>query len=528
MLCKILLSFFIACFSFLSAQETYDIVIVGGGASGTYSGFRLTEHFKEKKVSKSILLMEASNRIGGRLFSYSYPEMPGLVAEIGGMRFLDVQENVTGLVDYLKLKKEYFDKDSTENITYLRRVRMNKGDFFQKLPYNLREEEKGKSSRELMLLGVLKAVPEVKTIPPKELKEFLKTKEFEGTPLWQIGFWNLLMNELSIEAYHLIRDAGGYFSFVSNWNAYNAILAFSKYLKDVTFYKLPEGLDQLPKKLAERYEQNGGKLSLNTQVISLKQVKVNQEKLIQVFYKTGNKLESCYARHVILAMPKRAIELLDQDSFPFKDEQFVMDLKRVAPENASKVFLWYDDPWWTKLGFSNGPSRTDLPLRQCYYFGTSQNKGLLMASYSDGIAVDFWEGYYPESAFDRVSDRFVNLPDYIQKHIVPPKMIEELTQELSEIHGVDAAKPRFALFQNWGEDPYGGGWHYWNPHNQSWIVMPRIRHPIKEENLYICGEAYSDQQGWIEGALNTAEKMLEDYFGLPRPSWISATYDLGP
>jgi monoamine oxidase len=26
--------------------------------------------------------------------------------------------------------------------------------------------------------------------------------------------------------------------------------------------------------------------------------------------------------------------------------------------------------------------------------------------------------------------------------------------------------------------------------------------------LYICGEAYSDAQGWVEGALQTADMML--------------------
>lgn len=67
-----------------------------------------------------------------------------------------------------------------------------------------------------------------------------------------------------------------------------------------------------------------------------------------------------------------------------------------------------------------------------------------------------------------------------------------------------------------------------SPNNQSWIIIPRIRHPIPDVNLYICGEAYSSNQGWIEGAVNTAEKLLQDHFNLPRASWIKPTYDLGP
>jgi lysine 2-monooxygenase len=58
--------------------------------------------------------------------------------------------------------------------------------------------------------------------------------------------------------------------------------------------------------------------------------------------------------------------------------------------------------------------------------------------------------------------------------------------------------------------------------------MPRIRHPLPDANLYICGEAWSTNQGWVEGALNTAEHVLEDHFGLPRPGWLPDAYYIGP
>jgi hypothetical protein len=50
-----------------------------------------------------------------------------------------------------------------------------------------------------------------------------------------------------------------------------------------------------------------------------------------------------------------------------------------------------------------------------------------------------------------------------------------------------------------------------------------VRSPeVKEQILkpasapvYICGEAYSDGQGWVEGALQTADMMLEAWFDVP-------------
>lgn len=527
---------FLAIFWFFCSTHCfaglYDIVVIGGGASGTYSAWRLSDNMKDKQIC----LMESSNRIGGRLFSLALPEAPELYAELGGMRFLPEQECVYGLIRNFNLTPEFFDYDSSENIIYIRRIHLQPTDYKEKpekIPYNFRDDEKGKSSRELMMMALHRAFPAIAKMKQPEIREYLKTAEYNGQPVWKLGFWNLLMSQLSIEAYHYIQDAGGYNTGTSNWNAYDAIVSFSKYNSDVKFYKLKEGFDALPKKMTDLFVKNGGQLNLNTQVTSLKEVQKDGEKLIQIFYKTPQGEGSHLARHVILAMPKRAIQLLDCDSFIFSHQQLVDDLKRVDPAYASKVFLWYDEEWWSKLGLAYGPSRTDLPLRQCYYFGIESNptnkkrKGLLMASYNDGIAVDFWEGFYPHSAFDRIKETFTNEKQYIREHVLPERMSKELTKELSELHAITVPSPTKALFQNWNDDPYGAGWHLWNPHNQSWVVVPRIRHPIAGVNLYICGEAYSDHQGWVEGALQTAEKMLEDYFSLERPSWISPEYYLG-
>ena len=50
--------------------------------------------------------------------------------------------------------------------------------------------------------------------------------------------------------------------------------------------------------------------------------------------------------------------------------------------------------------------------------------------------------------------------------------------------------------------------------------MCRMRHPVADQEIYIVGEAYSYEQGWVEGALNTAESMLEQFFGLSKPAWL--------
>ena len=77
--------------------------------------------------------------------------------------------------------------------------------------------------------------------------------------------------------------------------------------------------------------------------------------------------------------------------------------------------------------------------------------------------------------------------------------------------------PFAAAYRDWTEDPYGGGVNFWQIHARSWEVMQAIVHPRDDVPVYICGEAYSQEQGWVEGALQTAEIMLQKHFGLTPP-----------
>ncbi|MGZ5932203.1 MAG: NAD(P)-binding protein, partial [Rhizomicrobium sp.] len=68
-----------------TASTDLDVAIVGAGASGSYAAWRL----RQERPDLRVRLFEASERIGGRLHSVSFPQAPHLVAEAGGMRFLE-------------------------------------------------------------------------------------------------------------------------------------------------------------------------------------------------------------------------------------------------------------------------------------------------------------------------------------------------------------------------------------------------------------------------------------------------------
>ncbi|MGH2962478.1 MAG: hypothetical protein ACRDL3_09845 [Solirubrobacterales bacterium] len=55
-----------------------------------------------------------------------------------------------------------------------------------------------------------------------------------------------------------------------------------------------------------------------------------------------------------------------------------------------------------------------------------------------------------------------------------------------------------------------------------------MRRPLEGTPIHVCGEAWSDLQGWTEGALRSAERVLRDEVGLDPPEWMSTDAYLGP
>jgi hypothetical protein len=112
----------------------------------------------------------------------------------------------------------------------------------------------------------------------------------------------------------------------------------------------------------------------------------------------------------------------------------------------------------------------------------------------------------------------------------PQILVDEAMKQVRELHGAQRnpiPDPYVTYFKDWSKDPFGGGYHDWKANIPVQDVMRIMRRPLAHEDIHICGEAYSDQQGWVEGAFCEAEKMVQQYFHLQWPSWLSKEYYLG-
>jgi monoamine oxidase len=101
-------------------------------------------------------------------------------------------------------------------------------------------------------------------------------------------------------------------------------------------------------------------------------------------------------------------------------------------------------------------------------------------------------------------------------------LAREVHREAQLVIGTTELTPLAAYFQDWTVDPYGGGWHYYALGHDGAADARAILRPMPDHELYVCGEAYSLAQGWVEGALERAEAVLQRHFGLAPPPWLRA------
>ncbi len=272
------------------------------------------------------------------------------------------------------------------------------------------------------------------------------------------------------------------------------------------------------------------------------------------------------AARLVLALPRASLDFIEPSATfnPGKDRALKRLLDAVVGFPAFKLFFLYETRWWEQapLGIIHGRSVCDLPLRQTYYFRPDAcdgagsagcpDYGLLMASYDDAEAVGYWKGMEAPSeerergraelrqvlqtmhasvggVFAPAADGGYEPPPNFHK--APEAMVRRATEQLALLHGLNVEAipaPRVSAYADWGRAPFGGGWNFWQPRANVQEVMTKVKRPLGDRHeVYLIGEAYSGEQGWVEGALITAELVLQQEFGLSAPSWLPAGYYLG-
>ncbi len=535
-------------------QDPLDVAVVGGGVSGLYTAWRLLASGRYPKVG----VFEMSQRFGGRLLTLTPPETTSLRAELGGMRFLTSQRLVTHIVkNVLDLETGEAPVSQPQNLAYLRDHRLWVKDLSAEpyvLPYAVAEGER--TSVAVLMAAAITTVVTAAIKESARLRECLREAGYaygpgmnvevteltraqwhciqrhgswKGHLLRQWGFWNLLYQVMSPEAYSMVMESSGYDTIVSNWNAADAMPWFLADFGKVEYCRPLAGMGSIPAGLHARVCGLGGRATLDRELTHLELSDGLARLTFSAQDTTKPPPPAVFAHRVVLAMPRRSLERIGAGlDLVLKAPGVASMVQAVTPTPLFKLFCVYSSPWWKGLGRAGdkivaGRSVTSIPVRQVYYFGTDQQtKRSLLMIYNDDRSIKYWIGFLRDPSLpfrpgeaSHSGEQNPYMGQEWKEYRVPEMMCQETHRLLELMHGVHGIpEPIDAVFRDWSADPYGGGYNMWKIHADSYSVSENIVHPVEDLPVYICGEAYSHDQGWVEGALQTAEDMLTEFFSL--------------
>jgi monoamine oxidase len=535
-----------------------DYAIIGGGVAGLYTAWRL---MSSTGFKGSVRIFERRSRVGGRLITAAMPGIP-FRAELGGMRFTNRHVFVNHTVEQLGLPSKDFSFDC--KLMFLRgEHRIPRKEV---MPYRVGLPERGKLPGDLVKYAIRGALldisfandcsrdeqPEIESISTAlrtlsdsstELKFDLLTPEqwsilkdrgyLHGSPLNEIGFWNLLQFYLTSEGFLFAHDGLGYESVLANWNAAEAI---PWYLVDfdVKYLTLDTGMQSLPAALAAAVNKNQPyALELGTLVKGIQSIGKDGAPLFEMTLEDvrSESERRIQARNVIFALPKNALAKIDLSRLE-RGDRIKKAIENVTAHPLFKLFLGYERAWWVHpraLNCESGMAITDLPIRQVYYWGPNKaykatQAGMLMASYSDAHYVDYWNPLHKRNLKDFYFNRAERTEEeeaVLDAWGVPSNMAMKAHRQVKLLHPELAATdtipdPYVALVKEWPD-----GWHTWNVHSRPSLVIAELTNP--SPNVFVCGEAFSAEQGWVEGALRSSERVLRK-LGAKKPAVTNQRY----
>lgn len=339
--------------------------------------------------------------------------------------------------------------------------------------------------------------------------------------LYNMGFWNLLSDYLSHDAITKVRDQGTFYHLLpENPNAAEWLVWWLRGFSITTSLKgIYGGMEYIVHRL-ENYIQGKSarnrkfRLFKNTKVTSLHtnngMVKLNCRVSAKP-KKQKQPSKIAYSR-VIMALPRQPMEMIWNNSDLKVVGADELTVPRLLESNFGfpmvKTFFVVKNRWWEQETRANWYA-TRIPTRELHYWkGRSRgsNQGMIMM-YTDRPASAFWSNYAnPGEQLDVARKRASNECDELQDH-QHDRLVSKAAQYMLEndVPNIKKEDIVWCGIRDWGRKPYGGANHAWKPERKYWVAMAKLGQiNAGNSTLHVCGEAYSDYHGFIEGSLRSA------------------------
>lgn len=386
-------------------MKTYSIF--GAGASGLYTAWRLlngvaeTEAGKAKQLKKGDTLelydwgkydfsseYSGTRAAGARICTWHYQnDNTKSYLELGGMRYsywngdnggaAGGHRVVTTVINQLGLDKYSVPfNESTNPLYYLRTKNMYLNDITSSNPAPYNVDHFGATDSPDTGFATVENLAVTATSGPQTRAEWCDFYENgkinvdlpdssvyqKGDLLKDIGYWNLMYDQLGSEGYNYVSDGNGYSSNVINWNSAVAFQSNNEFTPGNEYRTLTLGFSSMFNALFDEILKLASEKGINfeyhpnTRLHSILQIDGVIHYGIATRENPNKKCASKTTDAAWLAMPRYAIDLVAQatryenhdgiDVLNHRKVQLFLESAIMQP--SYKVGMFFDREWWTE------------------------------------------------------------------------------------------------------------------------------------------------------------------------------------
>ncbi len=386
-------------------MKTYSIF--GAGASGLYTAWRLlngvaeTEEGKAKQLKKGDTLelydwgkydfsseYSGTRAAGARICTWHYEnDNTKSYLELGGMRYsywngdnggeAGGHRVVTTVINQLGLDKYSVPfNESTNPLYYLRTKNMYLNDITSSNPAPYNVDHYGATDSPDTGFATVENLAVTATSGPQTRAEWCDFYENgrinvdlpdssvyqKGDLLKDIGYWNLMYDQLGSEGYNYTADGNGYSSNVINWNSAVAFQSNNEFTPGNEYRTLTLGFSSMFNALFDEILKLASEKGINfeyhpnTRLHSILQIDGVIHYGIATRKNPTKKSASKTTDAAWLAMPRYAIDLVAQATrYESHDGLDVLNHRKVQlflesaiMQPSYKVGMFFDTEWWTE------------------------------------------------------------------------------------------------------------------------------------------------------------------------------------
>jgi len=261
----------------------------------------------------------------------------------------------------------------------------------------------------------------------------------------------------------------GYSSEFNSLNAYDALRCIKGDFNGNKFYYIIQGgLSILCNKMSDDIRNNGGKIKLKTIVNKVEELNEN-------FLVSDTMGRKWIGQKIIFTVKPHQLK-----TFPIikSVHSYIHSVNRIpliriyAKYNTGKNGVWF-----------KGMHRTTTDSFLRHIIPINEATGLIMISYTD----------------DKDTKVYFKNNKLLATSVIKAKIHKEVC---ALFPNKSIPKPTYFKCHLWTE-----GVHFWKKNADSKKIFKKILQPRK--NIFICGEGFSLNQAWIEGALDTSDRVIE-------------------